>query len=860
MSDQNSNINIALKLDDKAVKKNLSALSKSFASMNATSKQAVSGITNVTKNLKTLNATTKTTSSGLSSLSTKMKSISDSSKKATSGVENLNKGLSKSSGASKNVSKLSSSMSLLSSGVKVFVASQIGMTLVGFAKSAMDAVEAVNLFSVSMGSLAVSTQRTVDTLNQQTGLDVVGIQKAVGNYNLLGRSMGVAADKSQTLAVGSNQLAMDLASLTNRNIDQVIADLNSGLVGQSETMYKYGVDITEASLKQEAMNQGIEKSVRNMTQAEKMQLRYAVMVKQTGLAQGDFARTINQPANQLRILQERFTTLGRSVGSIFIPAIEAILPVLNAIVKEATGLADKIAAAVGFTETEPQNMQDNFTGLGNEIDSDAESVDNLNKKMQKLAGFDQINTLGSDESGNGNDANAKADIAVSGYDAGLDAITQKSEAVMDNIKNGFASIKERFSEIGQQPVFQTLAENAKNFFIDTESTATRLKNIIGEVTEDNKTRIAGVWSGFSTNAQIGFNLLVTVISDTFAQVARTVYNWVDDNSGKIKAFVESIQGVFLTAGESGNAFVGSLLDVFGSFWEKWGTKSVDTITQIAMDIVGRLMDVFTNIVAPILEYLFKSLTDVWNSGGSDALIQVGDAIGNLIAMLGSLWTNVLQPMFYWLLDNVGPYIVIFAKGVIDNITNAIGVVFNIIQGLAEMFKGLFQILQGLFEGNTDLIKDGFMNMFTGIADICAGILNGIVNVVIDSINFIIRAINQVKKATPNSTPLSELSRVDFRSSVPRLARGGVLDAGQAFVAGEAGAEMVGSYNNKTTVMPLENTSFVAAIKDAVKQGISEASGNEQTIEVNVGGKTLVNEVISGINRETRRTGKAVFNV
>lgn len=93
-----------------------------------------------------------------------------------------------------------------------------------------------------------------------------------------------------------------------------------------------------------------------------------------------------------------------------------------------------------------------------------------------------------------------------------------------------------------------------------------------------------------------------------------------------------------------------------------------------------------------------------------------------------------------------------------------------------------------------------------------------------------------------------------------MASGGILSAGQPFIAGEAGKELIGSYNNKTTVMPLENTSFVQAIKDAVKQGVQEASGNDQSIVVNVGGSTLVDEVISGVNRKTRQTGKSVFEV
>ena len=109
-----------------------------------------------------------------------------------------------------------------------------------------------------------------------------------------------------------------------------MGDLRSGLLGQSETVYKYGIDVTEAAIKAEAMAQGITKSVRNMSQGEKMALRYSVMIKQTALSHGDFAKTIEEPANQMRILKERVVTMTRALGSIFLPVLATILPYLNA--------------------------------------------------------------------------------------------------------------------------------------------------------------------------------------------------------------------------------------------------------------------------------------------------------------------------------------------------------------------------------------------------------------------------------------------------------------------------------------------------------------------------------------------------
>ena len=101
---------------------------------------------------------------------------------------------------------------------------------------------------------------------------------ATATYNLLARSMGMAGEQAQVLSRNTTQLALDLSSAMNVPFAQAMQDLRSGLVGQSETMYKYGVDVTEAALKQEALNQGISKSVREMSQGEKMALRYFLLL------------------------------------------------------------------------------------------------------------------------------------------------------------------------------------------------------------------------------------------------------------------------------------------------------------------------------------------------------------------------------------------------------------------------------------------------------------------------------------------------------------------------------------------------------------------------------------------------------
>ena len=323
----------------------------------------------------------------------------------------------------------------------------LGTEMAGAIKASLDMIETVNLFNVSLGQTAEASNKALVSLSELYGLDLTNLQNSVGTYALLARSMGMTSEQADQLSNNTAKLALDLSSLTNVPINQVMADLRSGLVGQSETVYKYGIDVTEAGLETEAMNQGIKKSVRDMSQGEKMALRYATMIRQTGLAQGDFARTISSPANQLKVLKEQFITLARALGSIFIPMLNAILPYLNAFVSILIDLANAVASFFGFEAPEVANS-DIGSQIGSVVegaDDAGDSLDDATKSAKKfksaLVGIDEINLLpmpdaedagakGKKKSGGGDVGSILGDIKLPSVKPWLDNI----KAVSDEIK------------------------------------------------------------------------------------------------------------------------------------------------------------------------------------------------------------------------------------------------------------------------------------------------------------------------------------------------------------------------------------------------------------------------------------------
>lgn len=161
-------------------------------------------------------------------------------------------------------------------------------------------------------------------------------------------SVGMTGEASTVTSKALSMLAGDMSSFRNLDMDTVMNNFSSGLIGQSRALYKYGIDITNATLQQYAYDNGIKKSLSDMTQNEKMQLRMLAILDQSKVAWGDLAKTINSPSNQLRLLQNNFKSLSRTIGNMFLPAVAKVLPYVNGLVIAVRKLFEWTASMLGI--------------------------------------------------------------------------------------------------------------------------------------------------------------------------------------------------------------------------------------------------------------------------------------------------------------------------------------------------------------------------------------------------------------------------------------------------------------------------------------------------------------------------------
>ena len=295
-------------------------------------------------------------------------------------------------------------------------------------------IENLNLFTASMGQYAAEAQKYAEQVGELMGIDPGQFMRYQGVFNTIIAGFGVANDQAYLMSKNLTQLGYDLASFFNISFEDAMLKLQSGISGELEPLRRLGYDLSVARLQQEALNLGIEKSVMNMTQAEKSQLRYYAIMTQVTVAQGDMARTLNAPANQLRVLQAQVTQCARALGNIFIPVLNAVLPYAIALAKVIRLLASAIASFFGFElpEVDYSGISAGSAAVGDLADNAGNAASGLGdaakaaKKLKNATlGIDELNILSpNDSSSAGGGAGGGGGIGGGGAgDLGIDLPT-----------------------------------------------------------------------------------------------------------------------------------------------------------------------------------------------------------------------------------------------------------------------------------------------------------------------------------------------------------------------------------------------------------------------------------------------------
>lgn len=326
---------------------------------------------------------------------------------------------------------------------------RIGSLLGNIVKKSTEYVEDLNLFTVAMGQYANEAQNYAEQVSEVMGIDVAQWMRAQGVFQTLATGFGVSADRAAIMSKNLTQLAYDISSFYNLDVDKAMQKLESGFAGEIEPVRRLGYDLSKTTLQATAASLGITKLFADMTQAEKSQLRYYALMTQVTQVQGDMARTLSAPANQLRILTAQLEMTKRALGNIFIPALNAVLPYLIAFAKFVRLVADEIARFFGYT-LPGIDYSDISVGIGDVEDSVDDLSDSLGRSGKRakelkglLASFDELNIIQSETGGggygssgglNGAGSGGWNDFALPEYDFLKNALTSRADEIFAKMR------------------------------------------------------------------------------------------------------------------------------------------------------------------------------------------------------------------------------------------------------------------------------------------------------------------------------------------------------------------------------------------------------------------------------------------
>lgn len=297
------------------------------------------------------------------------------------------------------------------------------------------------------------------------GLDPNQLMQFQAQVSSVTNSVGLIGETSTNVSKALSMLSSDMSSLFNVDLSTVMTNLQSGLIGQSRALYKYGIDITNTTLQQYAYQYGVEKSVSAMSQAEKMQLRMLAILDQSKVAWGDQANTINSVANQYRVFKQQIANVGRTIGNLFLPIVQKVLPYVNGLIIAVNRLLTSIGFKIHGGNWLKDIMDgisggsaasDALEGITDDTDEMADSLDNASKSANKLKGmlqkFDELNNIstqnsesdsssGSGKGGSDIDLSDAIAASLADYESvwnkALADSQNKAEEIANNIINAF---------------------------------------------------------------------------------------------------------------------------------------------------------------------------------------------------------------------------------------------------------------------------------------------------------------------------------------------------------------------------------------------------------------------------------------
>ena len=602
-------------------------------------------------------------------------------------------------------------------------------------ETASDMAEVQNVVDTAFGSMSDKMEEFADTSIKQFGISKLAAKQTGSTFMAMASGMGLAQDNASDMAIALTGLSADMASFYNVSQDVASTALKSIFTGETETLKQFGIVMTDANLQAYALSQGINKSTQNMSQAEKVQLRYNYVMQQTSLAQGDFAKTQDSWANQTRILSEQWKEFGTVVGQllmqVLLPAVRTLNNALSALIDYARQVTQALSEAFGIDlasstgssgalAQDTADLADNAEQAASSYDDMAQAAETAQEANENsLASFDQMNKL-SDNSNNSSSSSSTVP-ALSGA-GGNRTMSIKAEADTADAENKFT----RF--------FDKLKEKCKNAFKPFKEAWDKYGSAL---IESAKEEFKNLWD------------LIKSIGKSYAEV------WENGTGEKI---VGNILQIFTNI----NRIIGNISAGLSKAWEKnnTGTQIIQSIADIFNDILEDINRITDDIADWAEELDFSPILTEFK----DVLKEIEPLIDSIGDMVEDTVKGIVLPAVKLVIEVIAPAALNTVKSALAAINALIEPIKNNLSYINEkVVKPLVSSIGGILKTALDKISETFQMIADKVNEHAPQI-----QTVIQGISDILGVIISVLKETL-------LPAVEYVFSIAKNAIGGFID-------------------------------------------------------------------------------------
>ena len=582
-------------------------------------------------------------------------------------------------------------------------------------KLGSDLNEVQNVVDVAFPKMSKHVDEFAKSAMYASGLSETMAKRYTGTFGAMSKAFGFSEQQAYEMSTALTSLAGDVASFYNISQDEAYTKLKSVFTGETETLKDLGVVMTQTALDAYAMANGFGKTTAEMSEAEKVALRFAFVQSQLALASGDFARTSDSWANQVRIMKLQFQSFMASVGQGLINLFTPVIQVLNfllsklltvgnafrALTELLTGKKSQAGGGIQETADAVGNLADNMQGAGGGAGDMADAVDDAGgaadkaggaakkaaKEMKSLMGFDKINKLSepNDDSGGGGGGGGGGKGKGKGGGGGGGGQPKGAQVDMGKIAEGDNQLKKFFEDLFGR-IGELLAKFKAGFDAAFHSEGLERMKVALE-------RIGATLQEIFTDPQV-----VQSFNDMLDKWAYALGQF----TGAIASVGVGI-GVFLTE---------SIANALDNHKEQIKKALVNT-----MDATGDMMKAAGNIAQAIGDTIYKVLT-------SEGAVKIGEAIaGAFISLyvdikeIGAKLGRDLMKAFETIITKNAPKLTEAFNTMLKNIAPIFKTVEKAVEDVGSMFKRVYDnsigplILQwgDMISGLVGTIIDGFNN-------------------------------------------------------------------------------------------------------------------------------------------------------